>query len=41
MVTGVKVRTDPGMLEQDDEQNLAITNTGTYVVVLDYNDLSY
>jgi len=33
-------KTDPGMLEQDDEQNLAITNAGTYVVVLDYNDLS-
>jgi len=33
-------KTDPGMLEQDDEDNLSVSEAGTYVVVLDYNDLS-
>ena len=28
------------MLEQDDEQNVSVTAAGTYVIVLDYNDLS-
>jgi len=33
-------KTDPGMLEQDDEQNVTVTDAGTYVVVLDYNTLT-
>lgn len=33
-------KTDPGMLEQDDEQNVTVTDAGTYVVVLDYNNLT-
>jgi hypothetical protein len=33
-------KTEAGMLEQDDEQNLTVANAGTYVVVLNFNDLS-
>lgn len=34
-------KTSAGRLEQDDEQNIAIATTGTFMVTLDFNTLSF
>lgn len=34
-------KTNPGKIVQDDEQNIKITDAGSYLVTIDYNTLSY
>ena len=34
-------KTTTGILEQEDEQNIKITNTGSYIITVDFNTLSY
>ncbi len=34
-------KVNPGKIVQDDEQNIKVTDAGTYVVIIDYNTLSY
>lgn len=34
-------KTIPGMLVQDDEDNLTVENSGTYIVAVDFNTLSF
>jgi len=34
-------KTNPGKIVQDDEQNIEITDAGSYLVTIDYNTLSY
>ncbi len=36
-----KSKTTEGMLEQDDEDNLSVSEEGTYVVAVNFNTLSY
>ncbi len=34
-------KNNPGKIVQDDEQNIKVANTGNYVVIVDFNTLSY
>ncbi len=34
-------KTTPGILDQDDEQNITITAAGNYIITVDFNTLSY
>ena len=34
-------KTTPNMLEQDDEQNIVVSTAGTYMVTVNFNNLSY
>lgn len=34
-------KNNPGKIVQDDEKNIAVTSDGTYVVIIDFNTLSY